>query len=121
MIEFGDQPREHSQIIHRRQSWPESTLRRAFLNRVKTAIESQLVVLGQAVTGESTPKATLFEPCLFRKFVANPLLTESYGKGIASGVKETEKDSNLDMRRRILKPNHDGPHDAHHLVDQPGP
>ena len=25
------------------------------------------------------------------------------------------------MRRRILKPSHHGPHDAHHAADQPGP
>ena len=85
-----------------------------------TTIESQLVVLGQAVTKGSTPKATLFEPGLFRKFAANPLLTESYSEGVASGVTETEKDSNLDSRRQILKPGHHGTHDAHHVADQLG-
>ncbi len=83
------------------------------------AVESQLVVLGRAVTGGSTPKATLFEPGLFRKFVANPWLTESYDEGVAFGLTETEKDSELDMRRPILEPSHDGPHDAHHVADQP--
>ena len=48
--------------------------------------ESQLAVRGRAVTGGSTPKATLFEPCLFRKFVATSSLTESYGESVASGV-----------------------------------
>ena len=79
------------------------------------------MVLGQAVTGGSTPKATLLEPCLFRKFVANPWLTESCGEGVASGLTETEKDSNLDMRREILKPSHHGLYDTHHAADQPGP
>ena len=85
MIECGDRLRESRSIIHRRKSLPESTLRRAFLNRVKTAIESQLVVLGQAVTGGSTPKATLFELALFRRFFTSSLLAESYGEGVASG------------------------------------
>ena len=51
-----------------------------------TTVESQLVVLGQAVTGGSTPKATLFELALFRRFSASSLLTESYGESVASGV-----------------------------------
>ena len=79
------------------------------------------MVLGQAVTGGSTPKATLFEPCLFRKFVANSSLTESYGEGVAFDLTETEKDSNLDTRRAILEPSHHGPYDAHHVDDQLGP
>ena len=54
MIECGDQPRESHSFIHRRKSLPESTLRRTFLNRDKTTVESQLFVLGQAVTGGST-------------------------------------------------------------------
>ena len=82
----------------------EMVLARNFLNRVPALTESQLVVLGRAVTRGSTPKATLFEPCLFRKFVATSSFTESYGEGVASGVTETEKDSNLDMRRPIPKP-----------------
>jgi len=82
-----------------------------------TTVESQLVVLGQAVTLWNTPKATLFEIALFRKFVANPLLTEVYGEVVASGFTESEKDSNFDMRRQHLEPNHD----AHHLADQLGP
>ena len=83
---------------------PQRALRREFQNRVKTTVESQLVVRGREVTGGSTPKATLFEPCLFRKFVATSSFTESYGEGVASGLTETEKDSNLDMRRPIPKP-----------------
>ena len=35
-----------------------------------TTAESQLAVRGQAVTRRSTPKVTLFEPTLFRNFVA---------------------------------------------------
>ncbi len=49
---------------------------------------------GRVVTGGSTPKTTLLEPGLFRKFVANPLLTESCGESVASGVWWNEKDSN---------------------------
>ena len=48
--------------------------------------EGQLVVLGQAVTRGSTPKATLLEPTLFRRFFTSSLLTESYGESVASGV-----------------------------------
>jgi hypothetical protein len=51
-----------------------------------TTVESELVVRGQAVTGGSTPKATLFEPGLFRNFVASSSLTESYGESVASVV-----------------------------------
>jgi hypothetical protein len=76
------------------------------------------VVLGQAVTLWNTPKATLFEPCLFRKFVANSSLTESYGEDVVFGLTETEKDSDLVSRRQSLKP---GAHDSHHVADQPGP
>ena len=79
------------------------------------------MVRGWEVTGGRTPKATLLEPCLFRKFVANRLLPESYGEGVASGLTEPEKDSELDMRRPIPKPSHDCPHDAHHVADQPAP
>ena len=78
-------------------------------------------MLGQAVTGGSTPKATLLEPTLFRRFFTSSLLTESYGESVASGVLENEEDSNLDTRRQSLKPNHHGPHDSHHLADQLGP
>ncbi len=53
-----------------------------------TTLESQLAVLGPAVTGGTAPKATLFEPGLFRKFVATSLLTESYDGGVASGLTE---------------------------------
>lgn len=76
---------------------------------------------GREVTGGSTPKATLFEPTLFRKFVATSSLTESCGKGVASGLTETEKDSNFDLRGPILKPGHDCPHDAHHAAGKSGP
>ena len=86
-----------------------------------TTVESQLMVLGQAVTGGSTPKATLFELALFRRFSASSLLTESYGESVAFGALENEEDSNRDKRCQSLKPNHHGPHDAHHVVDQPGP
>ena len=79
------------------------------------------MVRGRAVTGGSTRKATLFEPCLFRKFVVNRLLTESYDEGVAFGLTETEKDLNLDMQRQILMPSHDRTHDAHHVADQSGP
>ena len=54
------------------------------------------MVVGQAVTGGSTPKATLLEPTLFRRFFASSLLTESDGESVASVVKATEKDSKLD-------------------------
>ena len=86
-----------------------------------STVESQLAVRGREVTGGSTPKATLFEPCLFRKLVATPSFTESCGEGVASGFTETEKDSNLDMRRRILKLGVRSPYDAHHVANQPGP
>ena len=79
------------------------------------------MVRGRAVTGGSTRKATLFEPTLFRRFFTSSLLTESYSKSVASGVLENEEDSNLDTRRQSLKPSHDRTHDAHHVVDQPGP
>ena len=85
-----------------------------------TTVESQLVVLGQAVTGGSTPKETLLERALFRRFFASYLVTESYGESVASGLAQTEQDSNLDMRGQHLKPNHHGPHDAHHVADQLG-
>ena len=52
------------------------------------------MVRGRAVTGGSTPKATLLEPTLFRRFFASSLLTESYGESVASGVLENEEDSN---------------------------
>ena len=51
-----------------------------------TTVESQLAVLGQAVTLWNTPKATLLELALFRRFNATSLLTESYGESVASGV-----------------------------------
>ena len=86
-----------------------------------TTVESQLMVLGQAVTGGSTPKATLFELALFRRFSASSLLTESYGESVAFGALENEEDSNRDKRCQSLKPNHHGPHDSHHLADQLGP
>ena len=88
---------------------------------IESNLESQLVVRGQAVTRGSTPKATLLEPCLFRKFVANCLLTESYDEGVAFVVLQNGWDSNLDMLGQHLKPNHHGPYDAHHLADQSGP
>ena len=119
MIECGDRLKEPHSIIHQRKSLRDSTLRRGLKECFITPVESQLVVLGQALTLGSTPKATLFEPGLFRKFVANPWLTESYDEGVAFGLTETEKDSELDMRRPILEPSHDGPHDAHHVADQP--
>jgi len=59
-----------------------------------TTVESQLVVLGQAVTLWNTPKATLLELALFRRFFASSLLTESYGESVASGVWQNEYDSN---------------------------
>jgi hypothetical protein len=101
-----------------RKALPQNALRRTVLSRVKTTAESQRVVRG---TGGSTPEATLFEPCLFRKLVATSSFTESCGEGVASGLTETEKDSNLDMRCQHLKPSHHGTHDAHHVVDQLGP
>ena len=51
-----------------------------------TTVESQLAVRGQAVTLWNTPKATLLELALFRRFNATSLLTESYGESVASGV-----------------------------------
>ena len=51
------------------------------------------MVCGQVATEKSTPNATLLEPALFRKFVANPLLTQSCGEGVAFGVAENEEDS----------------------------
>ena len=44
------------------------------------------MVLGQAVTGGSTPKATLLELALFRRFFPNSSLTESYRESVASGA-----------------------------------
>ena len=76
---------------------------------------------GRAVTRGSTPKATLFELALFRRFFTSSLLTESYGESVASGVLENEEDSNRDKRCQSLKPNHHDPHDSHHLADQLGP
>ena len=52
------------------------------------------MVRGQAVTGGSTRKATLFELALFRRFSASSLLTESYGESVAFGALENEEDSN---------------------------
>ena len=106
MIECGDQLRESHSFTHRRKSLTKSTLRRTFLNRSETMLESQLVVGDREVTGGSTPKATLLEPCLFRNFVANSLVTKSCGEGVGSGLTETEKDSNLGTRCPILEPSH---------------
>ena len=78
--------RESRSIIHRRKSLPESTLQRGLKEGFITTVESQLVVRGQAVTGGSTPKETLLERALFRRFFASSLLTESYGESVASGV-----------------------------------
>ena len=55
VVEYGDRPRESRSIIHRRKSLLESTLSRGFEEGFVTTIESQLVVLGQAVTRGSTP------------------------------------------------------------------
>ena len=79
------------------------------------------MVLGQAVTRGSTPKATLFELALFRRFFTISLLTESYGESVAFGALENEEDSNLDTRRQSPKPSNHGPHDSHHVADQLGP
>ena len=78
-------------------------------------------MLGRAVTGGSTPSATLFELALFRMFVGKSLFTQSCGESVASGLTETEKDSNLDTRRAILEPSHHGPYDAHHVAGEPRP
>ena len=86
-------------------------------NGFATTIESQLVVRGQVATRGSTPKATLLEPTLFRRFFTSSLLTESYGESVASGVLENEEDSNLDTRRQSLKPSNYCPHDARHVAD----
>ena len=86
MIECGDQPRESCSTSHRRKSLPESTLRSGLKEGSITTVESQLVVRGQAVTLGSTPKATLLELALFRRFFASSLLTESYVESVASGV-----------------------------------
>ncbi len=90
VIKIGDQPRESHIIIHRRKSLPQSTSRRGFLKRVKTTLESQLEVRGQAVTLGSTPKATLFEPCPFRKLVATSSSTENDGQSVASDLWRSE-------------------------------
>ena len=55
MIECGDQPRESCSHSNRHKSLPQSTLSRGFQEGFVTTVESQLVVLGQAVTGGSTP------------------------------------------------------------------
>ncbi len=73
---------------------------------------------GQAVTGGSTPKATLFERVLFRKLVARCLSTESYGDGVASGLTETEKDSSSVVCSPTVPAGHHGPHDAHHVAGE---
>ena len=77
------------------------------------------MVLGQAVTGGSTPKATLFELALFRRFFTISLLTESYGESVAFGALENEEDSNRDKRCQSLKPNHHGPHDSPRIQSGP--
>ncbi len=91
------------------------------MNRVPNALESQLAMRGQVVSGGSTPKATLFELALVRNFVARCLSTECYGEGVASGVTETEKDSNSDSRRRSLKPSRHRPDDSNHVAGELGP
>ena len=85
-MECGDRSRESRSIIHRRKSLPQSTLSRGLKEQIVTTVESQLAVRGQAVTGVSTPKATLLELALFRRFNANSSLTESYDERVASGV-----------------------------------
>ncbi len=60
------------------------------------------MVRGQAVTGGSTPNATLFVLALFRRFVPTSLLTESFGEGVASGLCANEKDSNTDTPPKRL-------------------
>ena len=95
----------------------ESTLQRGLKEGFITTVQSQLVVHGQAVTVGSTPKATLLEPTLFRRFFTSSLLTESYGESVASGVWVNEEDSNLDTRRQSLKPSNYCPHDARHVAD----
>jgi hypothetical protein len=52
-------------------------------------------------------------------FVGKSLFTQSCGESVASGLTETEKDSNLDTRRAILEPSHHGPYDAHHVAGEP--
>ena len=79
------------------------------------------MVHGRAMTLGSTPKATLFELALFRRFFTISLLTESYGESVAFGALENEEDSNLDTRRQSLKPSNYRPHDAHHVADQSSP
>ena len=116
-MECGDQPRQPHSIIHRRKALLKRTLNRSVQKGFLTTVESQLVVLGQAVTRGSTPKATLFELALFRRFFTISLLTESYGESVAFGALENEEDSNRDRRCQSLKPNHHGPHDSHHLAD----
>ena len=44
------------------------------------------MVCGQVATEKSTPKATLLELALFRRFFTSSLLTESYDESVASGV-----------------------------------
>ena len=50
------------------------------------------------------PEPTLFDHVYFGIMSQIFLLTESCGEGVTSGLTETEWDSNLDMRRRILMP-----------------
>ena len=76
---------------------------------------------GREVTGGSTPKATLFELALFRRFVTSSLLPESYGESVGFGVRVNDWDSNFETRLQHLKPSHDAAHDAHHVADQRGP
>ena len=86
VMKYGDRPRESDSSSHRRKSLPQSTLSRGFQEGFVTTVESQLAVLGQAVTLWNTPKATLLELALFRRFFPNSSLTESYGESVASGV-----------------------------------
>ena len=60
------------------------------------------------MTGGSTPKATLLEPTLFRRFSANARLAESDSEGLASGVAETDKDSNSAVCSPTFLPHNGG-------------
>jgi len=86
MIECGNQPGDSHSTIRRRNVLPQSTLYRGSREGFATTFESQLTVRGQALMRGSTPKATHFEPALFRKFGVKSFSKESYGESVAFGL-----------------------------------
>ncbi|OUW77834.1 MAG: hypothetical protein CBD74_11945 [Saprospirales bacterium TMED214] len=70
MTKDGDQQRGSYKTATGFKPLRENTLWRGFQEVLLTAVESQLAVLGRAVTRRSMPKTTLFELACSRKLCA---------------------------------------------------